>query len=63
MKTITRLEPGHTAMIEYALKVADAIGIRYGMVHGEYMLDENGPVLIDVPHQNMKGEVTGTKVR
>ena len=37
MKTITRLEPGHTAMIEYALKVADAIGIRYGMVHGEYM--------------------------
>lgn len=48
METITRLEPGHTAMVEYALKVADAIGIRYGMVHGEYMLDENGPVLIEV---------------
>ena len=43
-----RLEPGHGALIEYALKVADAIGIKYGMIHGEYMLDKNGPVLIEV---------------
>ena len=48
MENIMRLEPGHSAMVEYALKVADAIGIRYGMVHGEYMIDKKGPVLIEV---------------
>lgn len=48
METVVRLEPGHSAMIEYALKVADAVGVRYGMIHGEYMLDKNGPVLIEV---------------
>jgi hypothetical protein len=48
MENIMRLEPGHGEMIEYAFKVADAVGIRYGMVHGEYMVDKNGPVLIEV---------------
>ena len=48
MENVMRLEPGHGALIEYALKVADAIGIKYGMIHGEYMLDKNGPVLIEV---------------
>ena len=35
-------------MVEYAYKVADALEIQYGPVHGEYMIDENGPVLIEV---------------
>lgn len=35
-------------MVEYALKVADAIHFRYGVIHGEYMIDEKGPVLIEV---------------
>ena len=45
---ITRLEAGHTALIEYALQVADAIHYKYGLIHGEYMIDEKGPVLIEV---------------
>ena len=47
-ETINHLEPGHTALVEYAYQVADAIGFRYGIVHGEYMIDEKGPVLIEV---------------
>ena len=47
-ETINRLEPGHTALVEYAFKVAEAIGFRYGVIHGEYMIDEKGPVLIEV---------------
>ena len=35
-------------MVEYAYKVADALEIQYGPVHGEYMIDEKGPVLIEV---------------
>ena len=48
MENVMRLEPGHGALIDYAFKVADAIGVQYGMVHGEYMIDERGPVLIEV---------------
>ena len=48
IETLSRLESEHTAMVEYAYKVADAIGVRYGMIHGEYMIDKNGPVLIEV---------------
>ena len=55
MENIYRLEPGHNALIEYALKTADAIGIKYGSVHGEYMIDEHGPVLIEVNCRPMGG--------
>ena len=48
IEVIYRFEPGHTALIEYAFQVADAIGIQYGCIHGEYMIDEKGPVLIEV---------------
>ena len=47
-ESISRLEAGHTELVEYALKTADAMGIQYGIVHGEYMVDEKGPVLIEV---------------
>lgn len=33
---------------DYMFKVLDAIGITYGPVHSEIMVDENGPVLIEV---------------
>lgn len=56
-ETIGRLEPGHAAMVEYAYQVADAIGIRYGLVHGEYMIDEKGPVLIEVNCRPMGGNM------
>lgn len=35
------------ALIDYALKAVCALGITDGPVHGEYMLDEKGPVLIE----------------
>ena len=46
--TINELGLGEADLVEYAYDVASAIGIKYGPVHGEYMIDENGPVLIEV---------------
>ena len=46
--TVNELDLGESELVEYAYDVADAIGIKYGPVHGEYMIDERGPVLIEV---------------
>ena len=35
-------------LIRYAFQTVQALGIQYGAVHGEYMIDEYGPVLIEV---------------
>lgn len=48
VKTVNKLGISEAEMIEYAYDVADAIGIEYGPIHGEYMIDEKGPVLIEV---------------
>jgi biotin carboxylase len=48
IETVNELNLGEAEMVEYAYQVADAIGIKYGAVHGEYMIDEDGPVLIEV---------------
>lgn len=48
VETVNHLGLGEAEMVEYAYSVADAMGIQYGPVHGEYMIDENGPVLIEV---------------
>ncbi len=48
MDSVNELDISHAEMVEYAYNVADAIGIKYGPVHGEYMIDEKGPVLIEV---------------
>ena len=48
VETVNELGIGESEMIEYAYNVADALGVKYGPVHGEYMLDEKGPVLIEV---------------
>ncbi|MCR4923752.1 MAG: ATP-grasp domain-containing protein [Lachnospiraceae bacterium] len=45
---LDKMEPGIVEMVEYALKVADAIHYKNGIIHGEYMIDEKGPVLIEV---------------
>lgn len=47
-QTVNRLEAGHSRLIRYAFDVLDALGICYGPVHGEFMVDEKGPVLIEV---------------
>ena len=54
-ESITRLDIGHTALVRYAFDTLDAIGIQYGPVHGEYMVDEKGPVLIEVNCRPMGG--------
>lgn len=46
--TVNEIGLGVSEMVEYAYDVADAMGIKYGPVHGEYMIDEKGPVLIEV---------------
>ena len=48
MDSVNELDISHAEMVEYAYNVADAIGNKYGPVHGEYMIDEKGPVLIEV---------------
>ena len=45
---VKELDIGHWELVNYAYDVANAIGIKYGPVHGEYMIDEKGPVLIEV---------------
>jgi hypothetical protein len=52
---ISRLEVGHSALLAYACSVADAIGVKYGPIHGEYMVDKDGPVLIEVNCRPMGG--------
>lgn len=47
-RTINELGIGEAELVEYAYDVVDAIGIKYGPVHGEYMIDDDGPVLIEV---------------
>ncbi len=48
VESINELGLGEEELVEYAYDVADALGIQYGPVHGEYMVDEKGPVLIEV---------------
>ena len=43
------------ALIDYALKAVCALGITDGPVHGEYMVDKNGPVLIEANCRVMGG--------
>ena len=54
---LPRIEVGHSELLKYACNVADAIGIKYGPVHGEYMVDEKGPVLIEVNCRPMGGSL------
>ena len=48
IKSVKKLNLGEAEMVEYAYDVVRAIGIEYGPVHGEFMIDEKGPVLIEV---------------
>ncbi len=54
-RLITRLDLGHRELIEYAYQTLDALGYEYGPSHGEYMIDEKGPVLIEVGARPMGG--------
>ena len=52
------LEAGHSRLVRYAMDVANAIGFQNGYIHGEYMIDEAGPVLIEVNCRVMGGNMT-----
>ena len=54
-ENITELGVGHSRLVRYAYDTLNAIGIKYGPVHGEYMIDEKGPVLIEVNCRPMGG--------
>ncbi len=55
MENITHMEIGYTAMVNYAFEVLNAIGIECGPVHAEFMIDEKGPVLIEINCRPMGG--------
>ena len=54
-ESITELDEGERELVEYALDTVRALGITDGPVHGEYMIDEKGPVLIEVNCRVMGG--------
>jgi len=47
-EAVETIEPGLSELVQYALNTVSAIGFMYGEVHGEYMIDKKGPVLIEV---------------
>ena len=55
LETVTELGRKETELVEYALHTVRALGITDGPVHGEYMIDEKGPVLIEVNCRVMGG--------
>ena len=52
-----KLEGGSYKLLKYAYSVLDAVHFKNGPVHGEYMVDENGPVLIEINCRTMGGNM------
>lgn len=48
MKLVVDMEPGDRELVQYTFQVLDAVDYQYGPCHTELMVDENGPVLIEV---------------
>ncbi|AMD17807.1 hypothetical protein TL18_07115 [Methanobrevibacter sp. YE315] len=46
--SVDESDPLFNEIIEYHKKVIPAIGIEYGAIHGEYKVDDKGPVLMEV---------------
>ncbi len=56
-ETVNKLDIGASRMVRYAFDVLEAIGIKNGPVHGEYMIDARGPVLMEVNCRPMGGSM------
>ena len=56
--SINELGLGEASLVEYAFNVVTALGIKYGAVHGEYMMDERGPVLVEVNCRPLGGSMS-----
>lgn len=58
VELVTRLSPDCHKMCRYALSAVEALGIKYGPTHGEYMLGDNGDVvLIELGARPMGGSM------
>ena len=55
LETVMELDESEKELVEYALDTVRALGITDGPVHGEYMIDEQGPVLIEANCRVMGG--------
>ena len=55
LETVMELDKKERELVEYAFETVRALGITDGPVHGEYMIDEKGPVLIEVNCRAMGG--------
>ncbi len=56
-ENVITIEDEHKKLMDYALKVADAIGFKYGVIHGEYYIDDKGPILVEVNCRPMGGSM------
>lgn len=56
-ESLSRLETGCSSLVSYAFDVLDALGVKNGNVHGEFMIDKDGPVLIELNARVMGGEM------
>lgn len=58
IESMNGFELGSNDVYQYILKVFDALHIDYGPIHAEVMVDEKGPVLIEVNPRVMGGSVS-----
>ena len=57
LEAVTELGRKEKQLVEYAFHAVQALGITDGPVHGEYMIDGKGPVLIEANCRVMGGSV------
>ena len=55
LESVNAPDETERALIDYALRAVPALGITDGPVHGEYMIDKNGPILIEANCRVMGG--------
>ncbi len=57
-ETLSRPEAGCTALVRYAFDVMNALGVQNGNVHSEFMIDREGPVLIEINCRPMGSDMS-----
>ncbi len=54
-RLVTKTDPAIRELIAYTFQVLDALDFTYGPAHGEFFIDEKGPVLIEIAARPMGG--------
>ncbi len=57
-ETLSHLEAGCSTLVSYAFDVLDALRVKYGNIHSEFMIDKDGPVLIELNCRVMGSDLT-----